>query len=173
MHRTDLADPVGRRSLEPPPEGPYVRHANDRSPERIPHRAGDGFVTIDSGWGTVQPLRLASGVETIGELELIEHLEAGGLAVDTRIPESVAHGTIPGAVAIPSAEIAEHADELVERAPVALFCNGPQCGATPRAVKALLAAGAPPEALLYYRGGLHDWISLGYPPGQPAPMPQG
>jgi hypothetical protein len=44
-----------------------------------------------------------------------------------------------------------------------LFCNGPQCTATPRAVAALLAAGHPATSLLYYRGGIHDWVTLGLP----------
>lgn len=39
----------------------------------------------------------------------------------------------------------------------------PQCAATPDAVEALLAAGYPCGALAYYRGGLHDWQTLGLP----------
>ena len=52
-----------------------------------------------------------------------------------------------------------------------LFCNGPQCAATPDAVEALLAAGYPAGALAYYRGGLHDWQTLGLPvePGSAEP----
>jgi hypothetical protein len=53
----------------------------------------------------------------------------------------------------------------------AFFCNGPQCKATPNAIGALLRHGYPPETILYYRGGMHDWITLGYPsaPGDGAP----
>ena len=61
------------------------------------------MVVVDSTWGTVQPIRIADGVETVGELELVEHLAAGGRVIDTRVPESVAKGTIPGAESIPSA----------------------------------------------------------------------
>lgn len=39
----------------------------------------------------------------------------------------------------------------------------PQCTATPRAIAALLSAGHPAAALLYYRGGIHDWVTLGLP----------
>jgi len=38
-----------------------------------------------------------------------------------------------------------------------------ECAATPDAVEALLAAGYPAGALAYYRGGLHDWQTLGLP----------
>ncbi len=42
-----------------------------------------------------------------------------------------------------------------------LWCNGPWCGQSPRAIRALLAAGYPPEKLYYYRGGMQMWQSLG------------
>ena len=44
-----------------------------------------------------------------------------------------------------------------------LFCNGPQCAATPDAIRTLLRAGYPAERLAYYRGGIHDWVTLGLP----------
>jgi len=42
-----------------------------------------------------------------------------------------------------------------------LWCNGPWCGQSPRAIHGLLAAGYPPEKLFYYRGGMQMWQSLG------------
>lgn len=50
--------------------------------------------------------------------------------------------------------------------PTAFFCNGPQCAATPDAIAQLLDAGYPAHAILYYRGGMHDWLTLGYPTAQ-------
>jgi rhodanese-related sulfurtransferase len=47
--------------------------------------------------------------------------------------------------------------------PIIFFCNGPQCGQSPIAIRALLDAGYPPGKMLYYRGGLHDWLALGLP----------
>ena len=44
-----------------------------------------------------------------------------------------------------------------------LFCNGPQCPQTPEAIGTLLDAGHPAASLAYYRGGLHDWVTLGFP----------
>jgi len=38
-----------------------------------------------------------------------------------------------------------------------LFCNGPACDQSPRAIKGLLAVGYPAEKLFYYRGGMQMW----------------
>lgn len=133
-------------------------------PQRQPRPvAGEpGLFVVDATWGTIQPLRLP-GVETVGELEVLEHLGRGGLVVDTRQSEQVARGAIPGAVAIRHQEIAERLGDPAADEVVVLYCNGPQCAATPQAVDALLAAGWPPERLRYYRGGIHDWVTLGLP----------
>jgi len=42
-----------------------------------------------------------------------------------------------------------------------LWCNGPSCGQSPRAIKGLLTAGYPPEKLKYYRGGMQMWQLFG------------
>lgn len=42
-----------------------------------------------------------------------------------------------------------------------LWCNGPWCGQSPRAIRALLSMGYPTEKLYYYRGGMQMWQSLG------------
>ncbi len=133
-------------------------------PIRVPTVLPSGLVAIDPWWGTIQPLQLHPEVPTVGELELIAHLEAGGATVDTRRPEYVAaSGTIPGARVIPWEEIEARADEIDGARVTILFCNGPQCAATPRAVERLLELGRRPESLAYYRGGLQDWIGLGLP----------
>lgn len=52
----------------------------------------------------IQPMKLADGVETLGEVEVIEYatkMEAGDksiMLVDSRTPDWVSKGTIPGAV---------------------------------------------------------------------------
>ena len=132
---------------------------------KVPKALDDdaGMVLVDATWGTIQPMTVAPGVQTIGELELTEHVRAGRQLIDTRLAEFVAQGTIPGAVAISHIEIEDHLEELDLRLPVALFCNGPQCAATPDAVRRLLTAGRPPALILYYRGGIHDWMTLGLP----------
>ena len=67
---------------------------------------------VDATWGVIQPMTLASRMETVGEPELIEHLRAGRRLVDCRQPEYVVRGTIPGAVNIPYGEIVARIDEL-------------------------------------------------------------
>ncbi|WP_210491435.1 rhodanese-like domain-containing protein [Patulibacter sp. SYSU D01012] len=145
---------------------PYRRAAapTGHDPQRVPHVLASGLVALDPWWGTIQPQTLHPDLPTVGELEVIAHLRAGGAAVDTRRPEYVAaSGTLPGARVVPWEEIAARADEIDPGAVTVLFCNGPQCAATPRAVRALLDAGRDPRSLAYYRGGLLDWMALGLP----------
>ena len=55
----------------------------------------------------IQPMHLPNGVATIGELEMLGYLkrmadgDASILVVDSRDPDWVARGTIPGAVHVP------------------------------------------------------------------------
>ncbi len=59
----------------------------------------------------IQPMKLADGVETLGEVEVIDYaakMEAGDksiMLVDSRTPDWVAKGTIPGAVNVPWTEL--------------------------------------------------------------------
>jgi rhodanese-related sulfurtransferase len=140
---------------------------------RLPRRADacmvprpvteNGLVQVDATWGTVQPIELAPGVRTIGELELIDHLERGLPVVDTRHEHFHRASTITGAVNVPHEVILARIGELDRDRRTVFFCNGPQCAATPDAIRTLLAAGHPADAILYYRGGMHDWMTLGYP----------
>lgn len=143
-----------------------------RAPEKLmvprPLPDHDGWFAVDATWGEVQPIELAPGLETIAELELIHHLEADSDIVDCRPADAFAKETIPGARNIPWEEIHARRAELDGTRPTVLFCNGPQCLATARAVAALLGSGHPVGTLVYYRGGLHDWLTLGYPTTQPS-----
>ncbi len=131
-------------------------------PCQVPQSLGDGLFRVDAAWGTVQPIELAPGVRTIGELELVAHLEDGRPLVDTRQPHFHREATIPGARSIPHEEVLDRLGELDAGVITAFFCNGPQCVATPDAVRMLLDAGYPAGGILYYRGGMHDWMTLGY-----------
>jgi rhodanese-related sulfurtransferase len=42
-----------------------------------------------------------------------------------------------------------------------LWCNGPWCGQSPRAISGLLKIGYPASKINYYRGGMQVWQSLG------------
>lgn len=43
-----------------------------------------------------------------------------------------------------------------------LFCNGPWCGQSPRAIKQLISIGYPKQKLRYYRGGIQMWQLGGF-----------
>jgi rhodanese-related sulfurtransferase len=135
-------------------------------------------------------MQLAAGVETLGELEVLDCLqrirkgESQLMVVDSRTPDLYVKGTIPGAVNIPYAQnMAGEATDLpgvkktlldlfgVKEAAgtydfsaartLAIFCNGPWCGQTPNYIRTLLALGYPATRLKWYRGGMQDWCSLG------------
>jgi len=42
-----------------------------------------------------------------------------------------------------------------------LFCNGPWCDQSPRAIRGLRKIGYPADKLFYYRGGMQDWLIMG------------
>jgi rhodanese-related sulfurtransferase len=150
---------------EPLDEPRIERIPRREHPQRTPTLSGfdPGLVLVDATWGAIQPLTLPGGVETVGELEVIAQIEAGGCIVDTRQPEYLAYGLLPGAVAITHDRIVEGLTALEPAGATVLYCNGPQCTATPRAIASLLEASWDPGSLRYYRGGIHDWVTLGLP----------
>lgn len=121
----------------------------------------------------VQPMMPAEGVTTIGELEVIEFLQnPEAVVIDSRVSKWYYDGTIPGARHIPYIEAADRLDELGceidfdgwicdGAKPVALFCNGPWCGQSPTAIRAMIKAGFPADKVYYYRGGMQVWRMLG------------
>jgi rhodanese-related sulfurtransferase len=134
----------------------------------------------------IHPIRAAVGVETVGELELMDFLigkvrTGEGLLIDSRTPEWFQKGTIPGSINIPwtlltvgpdnphTARILTALGAVEEMGQwdfrpalhLMLFCNGPWCDQSPRAIQNLLALGYPPEKLHYYRGGMQLWQLLG------------
>ncbi|NND89747.1 MAG: rhodanese-like domain-containing protein [Granulosicoccus sp.] len=121
----------------------------------------------------VQPMKVAEGVSTVGELEILDMLRhPDGLVIDSREFEWYLNGTIPGSVHIPYTEIAGRLDELGctrsasdwicdSARQVALFCNGPWCGQSPTAIRAMIREGYPAGRIAYYRGGMQMWQLLG------------
>jgi len=138
----------------------------------------------------IQPATLAPGVETIGELEMLDYLakinagDSSILVIDSRTPDWVKKGTIPGSVNIPwtSLNPAQGADpmsiaEIMEgrfnvkqleglwdysnARTLVLFCNGMWCGQSPNNILNLLKFGYPAHKLKWYRGGMQDWEILG------------
>ncbi len=135
-------------------------------PRPVPNQPG--LVTVDATWGTISPIQIAPGVRTVGELEVIEHIQEGLPLIDTRPESFYREGTISGARNITHPRMAELIGGLDPDRATIFFCNGPQCAATPSSIRTLLGAGYPAESILYYRGGIHDWVTLGLPVEIPA-----
>ena len=138
----------------------------------------------------IQPLNLEGGVETVGELELLNYLRkiSSGdnsiLIIDSRTEDWVNNGTIPGSINIPWTLLKPEAGadpfqiaEILEKKfgvmnieglwnfsnakTLVLFCNGMWCGQSPSTIKTLLRFGYPAEKLKWYRGGMQNWEILG------------
>jgi len=138
----------------------------------------------------IQPGTLAPGVETIGELEVLAYLgkmnagDASILVIDSRTPDWVKRGTIPGSVNIPwtalnparGADPISISEIMVDKFGVkemeglwdysdaktlVMFCNGMWCGQSPNNILNLLKFGYPADKIKWYRGGMQDWEILG------------
>ncbi len=144
----------------------------------------------------IQPQSLHKDVETIGEIEMIEYLKkvSGGdketIVIDSRTPDWVAKGTIPGSVNIPYTDLDMKqnqltAEEILEKKfgvkmkkdgnwdfskakTLVMFCNGMWCGQSPTNIKFLLSVGYPANKIKWYRGGMQDWEILGLTTVKPA-----
>lgn len=139
--------------------------------------------------GISQPMILAKGIETIGELEMFEYMKKAQndskiVIVDTRTPGWYARLRIPGSVNIPYtsfktkedaldmledyANVSENEDgsfDFSKAYTLVVYCNGYWCPQTPALVKgmpySLVKIGYPKEKIKYYRGGMQAWASLG------------
>jgi rhodanese-related sulfurtransferase len=138
----------------------------------------------------IQPSVLAPGVETIGEVELIDYAKRMSdgddsiILIDSRTPDWVGRGTIPSAINLPWTklnpakgatpfDIAAIMQETFgvteseglfnfENAKTAvMFCNGMWCGQSPNNIMNLLKFGYPAHKIKWYRGGMQDWEILG------------
>jgi rhodanese-related sulfurtransferase len=137
----------------------------------------------------VQPMVVAPGVETVGELDVLAYLsrmadgDSSVLLVDTRTPKWPRRSMIPGAINVPWTELTTEYNqdpalaEILEQQfgarvregswgfanakTLVLYCNGFWCAQSSNAVHALLRVHYPPEKLKWYRGGMQAWVSVG------------
>lgn len=135
----------------------------------------------------VQPMDAGPGVTTIGELEVLEFMEeyvneGRGAIIDARLREWYNRGTIPGSVNLAFTTFenpetnpfmspiltllggVENADtdwDFSNALDLVIFCNGPWCGQSHRAISNLLKVGYPGEKIRYYRGGMQGWLTVG------------
>ncbi len=140
----------------------------------------------------IQPATLAPGVETIAENEMIAYVKAmkegdsSIKVIDSRTPDWVGRGAIPGAENLPFTLIKNamknmDADALADTLKkfdvkvnddgtlynysnaktLVMYCNGMWCGQSPTNIKDLLALGYPSHKIKWYRGGMQNWEILG------------
>ncbi len=138
----------------------------------------------------INPMHLAPGVETIGEVEMLAYLQRVSegddtvLVIDSRTPDWIKRGTIPGSVNIPWTKLnpAKGADPLSigeimsesfnakelegmwdfsQAKTLVMFCNGMWCGQSPNNIRNLLKFGYPAHKIKWYRGGMQNWENLG------------
>ena len=134
----------------------------------------------------VQPMSISADVKTIGEIELLDFMKnevtnGKGILVDARMPKFYQSETIPSSINIPfvlfkgdkqskvlnllgaKSKEGKNNDkkdgeyDFSDAKKLAIYCNGPWCGQSPTAIKALIKAGYPESKLLYYRGGMQLW----------------
>ena len=126
----------------------------------------------------IQPMSVSADVKTIGEIELLDFMKnevanGKGILVDARMPKFYQSETIPGSINIPfvlfkgdkqskvlnllGVKSKDDKYDFSDAKKLALYCNGPWCGQSPTAIKALVSAGYPESKLLYYRGGMQLW----------------
>jgi rhodanese-related sulfurtransferase len=145
----------------------------------------------------IQPASLGHGVNTIGELEVIDYTvkQSNGdksiILVDARSPEWLKLGTIPGSTNIPYSRLNRAKGAVngaIEKAmkqlgvtkrgnrwnfkhakTVVLFSNGMWSDQSSSAVEGLLKEGYPAKKIKWYRGGLQSWEILGLTVVKPKP----
>jgi len=135
----------------------------------------------------IRPIKLSGNIETVGELEVLDFLKDKvrhnkGLLVDARLKDWHVKGTIPGSISIPFTMFlngiqdintlqllellgAKENDEgnldFDNTIEIMLYCNGPWCGQSPKAIQNLLKLGYPSKKIFWYRGGMQAWQSFG------------
>jgi len=151
------------------PETESISFESDEGPITLRRFANDIMLVR----GVIRPMVPTPGVTPVGELEVIAALQDPAyVVVDSRSVETQYGGTIPGSINVPYNEIADRLDEVgcvgspagwsCEQAlSVVLYCNGPNCGQSPRAMASMVEAGFPAAKISYYRGGVLAWTSLG------------
>ncbi len=138
--------------------------------------------------GILQPISIDKDIKTVGELEVLEHIQKSDkepskyILIDSRRAEWYEQITIPTSVNLPYNEIVYDGDfkedfeymlkilnikkskkglDFSRAKKAILFCNGSWCIQSSKAIFTLIDLGYPKEKLLWYRGGLQDWLAYG------------
>lgn len=175
---------IHKNCLEIPVQNSSIWEGNFAA-EHVPDECKSSFVKTS---GVISPMKIADGVETYGELEVmlfIRQMQADNsdkLLIDSRAFNWYEYDTIPGAINIWAKEFIKpevfpkEYISIIEQLGIKstkdkkydfsnaktllVFCNGPWCVLSPKFIKELLKIGYPAEKLKWYRGGMHNWKSM-------------
>lgn len=90
----------------------------------------------------------------------LETKDPGFVLVDSRSPEAWDQGRIPGAIHLPTREIAARAAELIPAGTaVVTYCWGPGCNGATRAALEFARLGYPVREMI---GGFEYWVREGF-----------
>lgn len=97
----------------------------------------------------------------VSDVEAALKTRAGDTVVfDSRSKAAWDQGHVPGAIHLPTAEIAERANDLVpDGADVVVYCWGPGCNGATRAALAFSQLGIPVREMI---GGFEYWVHEGF-----------
>jgi len=149
--------------------------------KKVPEPCKKTFLTT---MGKITPIKMADGIETYGELEVIDFIKKNAknpnaLLIDARMTPWYNKGTIPTAINIPFKKF-DYKNTIdfdfvldtigVEKEgkkynfknakTLLLFCNGAWCPQSSWAMHNLLKIGYPKEKLKWYRDGMYGWTML-------------
>ena len=135
--------------------------------------------------GKISPMKIEEGIETYGELEVIDFIQKSTsnenlMLIDARLSNWYEKGTIPTSTNISykrfdkkkyptefedtleelGVEIEDGKNSFNEAKTLLLFCNGVWCPQSTWAIQNLRKIGYPKEKLKWYRGGMYSWTML-------------
>ena len=151
--------------------------------EEIPKECKATFVT---SVGQIQPISMHPEIETYGEMEVMHFFKKmqsdnALLLVDCRAEHWFDYRTIPGAINAPHEYITDAKSfpedfkktllmfgvkeingsyDFTQVKTLTLFCNGAWCSQSVKMITTLMSLGYPSNKLKWYRGGMHDWLTL-------------
>ena len=131
----------------------------------------------------IQPMNIGK-VKTLGELEVLEFIKemkdsSGSLLIDARTREWHKKGTIPSAINLPFTMLKKDGKYINKiltllggdkvgnswsfdnAQKLLIFSNGAWDEQATLAIKNLIDVGYPEDKILYYRGGIQMWNSVG------------
>ncbi|MCK5809456.1 MAG: rhodanese-like domain-containing protein [Cocleimonas sp.] len=175
------------RHLDVIHKGRMVRIEREQNPQ---HRLTNNFAKTSRICppSCVQPFQIKPMVGVVGELELLNFISdkairGKGILLDGRLPPWHAQSTIPSAINLPyplfdnkiestiikrlfvllgAEQLSKNKWDFSHAKELLIFGNGVWGNQASNTIKNLLILGYPANKLHWYRGGLQDWLQVGF-----------